>query len=782
MKILKKMIFLAFCGMGCSALAQEIPNPLETLKPWINDSISGLTHFRSVGEWGGELGEGFKIIRDVENRKVSLNRGKFDLYEFVETWFFSEDRNLGWISYQCEQIDSLGNSTIFTKRTREFDKEGALLFEITDDWNGVDTVYYENGKEVMSKDWEKSTQGDTIVYTKNEDNGQSVKMYNAKGDLIYESSLNTKSHYNLKYNKQGLISKKSLKVYVVDSVGNEKLSYTRDEEFEYDLQNRLLMMLSDENGDNEYQTDFYYNHNGDLELVYEFETSNYYGGAYTIFEYEGGKKKEYPAFDSKNYPTDNYPANSPVAIHGKLQVSGRDMIDVNGEPVVLKGISTHDIMWFERCYNESSLNAMVDEWGINVFRLASYTEEYIKSSSNAEKRREFIDNMVDLCEQKGIYCIIDWHILNAGTNDPWFKVDSAMAFFDYMSKKHAGKAHVIYELCNEPNGSISWARIKSYAQEIIDIIVKNDPSSIIITGTPVWSQRVIAAADSPLDYPNAMYTLHFYADTHKQDLRNAADVALSKNCPLFVTEFGTCNSSGNSGFNVKESIEWFKWMNENNISWANWSFADKDETASLLFPNSCKKGKWTNYSESGRLIKWALSDEDLSGADSVIVVEDILRGWTGWEGFLNDGKRLDYVGNTILDCADQLEGMKRADLIHFLVDSVYAQECIEENPSLAGDSTAISNCINEKRTGLNDVVSILEGVKIYPTIVEEMLTVEYSEGDFKVVVFDLFGARVAEDQCEQGKNLINLSYLPTGTYLIVVESEKKFYNKIVLKK
>ena len=74
-----------------------------------------------------------------------------------------------------------------------------------------------------------------------------------------------------------------------------------------------------------------------------------------------------------------------------------------------------------------------------------------------------------------------------------------------------------------------------------------------------------------------------------------------------------------------------------------------------------------------------MSDEDLSGADSVIVVEDILRGWVGWEGFLNSGNRLNYVGNTILTYADQLEGMKRADLIHFLVDSVYAQECIEDN-------------------------------------------------------------------------------------------------------
>lgn len=774
MKILKKVIFLAFCGIGCSAIAQEIPNPLETLKPWINDSVSGLTNIRYVGEWGGELGEGPEIIRDAENNKVSVREkiSEFD-FDFIQTWFYSENRNLGWVSYQLERIDSLGNLEIPYKISRNYDETGVLLSEIIED-NGVkDTLYYDDGEQFPSNDWVKEVVNDTIVYSKEIDGFNNVVKFNKKGDIVYISNPTQTINYELTYDTT--IMKIVKRKEVLTNIETGKTT-TNQETFEYDSKGQLIKRK----GRNVF-TDYVYDHNGNLTLEFS-ATGDYYSGSYIIYEYEGGKKKEYPAFDPKNYPTDNYPANSPVAIHGKLQVSGRDMIDVNGEPVVLKGISTHDIMWFERCYNESSLNAMVDEWGINVFRLASYTEEYIKSSSNAEKRREFIDNMVDLCEQKGIYCIIDWHILNSGTNDPWYKIDSAKVFFDYMSKKHAGKAHVIYELCNEPNGSISWARIKSYAQEIIDIIVKNDPSSIIIAGTPVWSQRVIAAADSPLDYPNAMYTLHFYADTHKQDLRNAADVALSKNCPLFVTEFGTCNSSGNSGFNVEESVEWFKWMKENNISWANWSFADKDETASLLFPNSCKKGKWTNYSESGRLIKWALSDEDLSGADSVIVVEDILRGWVGWEGFLNSGNRLNYVGNTILTYADQLEGMKRADLIHFLVDSVYAQECIEENPSLAGDSTAISNCILEKRTGLNDVISPLEGVEIYPTIVDETLTIDYTGGDFRVEVFNLLGTKVVEDRCEQGRNLINVSYLTPGTYLILVESDGKIHLEKMQKK
>ena len=475
-----------------------------------------------------------------------------------------------------------------------------------------------------------------------------------------------------------------------------------------------------------------------------------------------------------------YPAGSPVALNGKLKVSGTQVVNKCGKPIQLRGMSTHGPQWFSSCYCSESLDVMVNDWGISLFRLAMYVSRQENGFvTNKDHWRNWIDQYVDMCGERGIYCLIDWHVLNPG--DPNNDIDASKEFWDYMSKKHGAKDHVLFEICNEPNG-VDWSVVKSYAETIIPIIRKNDPNTIIIVGTPTWSQDVDKASQNKLSGDNIMYTLHFYADTHKQDLRNAADVALSKNCPLFVTEFGTCNSSGNSGFNVKESIEWFKWMKENNISWANWSFADKDETASLLFPNSCKKGKWTNYSESGRLIKWALSDEDLSGADSVIVVEDILRGWVGWEGFLHSGNRLNYVGNTILTYADQLEGMKRADLIHFLVDSVYAQECIEENPSLSGDSTAISNCILEKRTGLNDVISPLEGVEIYPTIVDETLTIDYAGGDFIVEVFNLLGTKVVEDRCEQGRNLINVSYLTPGTYLILVESDGKIHLEKMQKK
>lgn len=52
-------------------------------------------------------------------------------------------------------------------------------------------------------------------------------------------------------------------------------------------------------------------------------------------------------------------------------------------------------------------------------------------------------------------------------------------------------------------------------------------------GTPHWDQDVHLAADDPIkNVHNIMYTLHFYAATHKTSLRERADYALEKGLPL----------------------------------------------------------------------------------------------------------------------------------------------------------------------------------------------------------------------------------------------------------
>lgn len=823
------MLLTALWGV-CSLLSAQTmppePDFFNFLRPWISDTIPIYKGYRVVGEWGEELDsyyydDNYRIERNEKENRVSSYHSYSSFYdtdndyepdslvvkEETLTKYFNENQSIDSVIVVTISKDSLGNVVEYRKDREFYNESGELLNRIYFlNKNGVitsDTSFFSNDNYKLCRKGSIVTEinDTTICSFLTEFSGdifEWVEKYNKYGDLIYSSNSVITDSYEIEYDEVGnkirdlhtqtySWSGDSLYEYRYykndyDSLGKLISQETYDSAsvhvsttlYEYDSKGNLIRIVNEDyQSDFSAVTDYCYGYKGNLTLEFNY-SGKFYDGAYTVYDYEGGKKKFKP-FDPKLYPTERYPQGSSVAKHGKLQVKGTNIVDVNGEIVQLKGISTHGISWFPECYSESSINSLVDDWGINVLRIASYAENQIKKEKgkDAEWHRTFIDSMVDICEQKGIYCIIDWHTLNDGTGDPWHCINQAKEFFEYMSKKHAGKAHVMYEICNEPNGDISWARIKSYAQEIIDVIVENDPNSIIIVGTPVWSQRVIAAADSPLDYPNAMYALHFYADSHKQKLRDEADIALDKNCPIFVSEFGTCNESGGGNVNVAETINWLEWMNENNISWVNWNFADKKESSSLLNEGSCEAEDWLNITNSGRIIKWALSDAELSRSDSVIVVEKALKDL---RLFLNTDERKDYFQSCIHENKENIELMSSEDLR----DCVYAKECVAENSDIANDATAINKCVREKRDGIEDVLATLEDVKVYPNSVEDYFTVACFTGDFKVSLIDLDGEMVVTQNCSKGECQLNISYLAPGVYLLVVENNGKcYYEKII---
>ena len=310
---------------------------------------------------------------------------------------------------------------------------------------------------------------------------------------------------------------------------------------------------------------------------------------------------------STNINAQNYPANSPVALNGKLKVSGTQLVNECGNPIQLRGMSTHGPQWFRNCYSEASLDVLVKDWGISIFRLAMYVEEqgYI---TNPSGWRQWIDSYVDYCGQRGIYCLIDWHVLNPG--NPNAHKDDAIEFWKYMSQKHGQKAHVLYEICNEPNG-VGWSDVKNYATDVVKAIRDNNDNTVIIIGTPTWSQDVDIASSDKVNGTNIMYTLHFYAGSHRGELRSKAQSALNNNAPIFVTEFGTSHASGDANYSPDETKTWISWLNERKISWVCWSFSDKGEVSATLVPGACSSGNWSNLSECGQLIKGLISENKI---------------------------------------------------------------------------------------------------------------------------------------------------------------------------
>lgn len=287
-----------------------------------------------------------------------------------------------------------------------------------------------------------------------------------------------------------------------------------------------------------------------------------------------------------------------------LRVKGTKLVDKKGNTVVLRGVSTHGLSWFPQYVNKEAFRQMRDEWNVNTIRLAMYTAEYQGYCTGDENNRsnliQLIDKGVKACEELNMYVIIDWHILSDANPNNYKK--EAVDFFSSMSKKYASKEHVIYEICNEPNGGTSWEEIKSYAKDVISSIRKNDKDAVIITGTPTWSQDVDIAADSPIDDSNILYALHFYADTHRDDLRNKLKEAQKKGLPVIVSEFGICDASGNGGINTAEADKWMALLKEYSIGYVIWNLSNKGETCALIRSSCNKTSGWTKneLSESGR--------------------------------------------------------------------------------------------------------------------------------------------------------------------------------------
>lgn len=298
-------------------------------------------------------------------------------------------------------------------------------------------------------------------------------------------------------------------------------------------------------------------------------------------------------------------ASTPYGQHGALHVENGKLTDENGNTVQLYGMSTHGIAWFPQYINYDSLRTLRDDWNTNCIRLAMYTAEYggYCAGGDKEQLKQLVKDGVSYATELGMYVIVDWHILS--DCDPNQNKDEAIAFFREMAEVFANNDNVLYEICNEPNGGTSWDSIKSYAEEVIPVIRAQKPNAVILVGTPTWSQEIDKAAASPLDDSNVMYTLHFYAGTHKDDLRNRLETCVQNGLPVFVSEFGMCDASGNGANDFVSTTKWLDLLNKYQISFCCWNLANKDESSSVFKASSTALSDWTDddFNESGRWIR-----------------------------------------------------------------------------------------------------------------------------------------------------------------------------------
>lgn len=325
---------------------------------------------------------------------------------------------------------------------------------------------------------------------------------------------------------------------------------------------------------------------------------------------------------------------TPFGKYGNLQLCNVDhdedattperkqLCDANGNPIQLKGMSTFGLQWSDGFWvlNDSAFDVLAYDWNCDVVRLAMYVEED-GYASHPQEILERVENGIELITERGMYVIVDWHMLSPGdpTDDrylnaglelaaegqPFYEIaqkhpeyNGPQLFFAYLSEKYGNQGNVIFELANEPNGlgteanadSVWSNKLKPYMESILSVIREHDADdmdNIVVCGTDSWSQFVNAPASDPIDDEHVMYAVHFYAGTHDAGydneeqywLRAKIDEALEKGIAVFCTEWGTSLATGDGGPYIDFAERWLDYFEENQISWCSWSLAKKDEVS-----------------------------------------------------------------------------------------------------------------------------------------------------------------------------------------------------------
>jgi len=368
---------------------------------------------------------------------------------------------------------------------------------------------------------------------------------------------------------------------------------------------------------------------------------------------------------------------TPFERHGRLQILGGQLSNEAGNPVLLRGMSSFGLQWSDGYWalTEEAFDVLADDWQCDLIRFAMYVTEN-GYASNPAVILERLEKGIQLATERGMYVIVDWHVLTPGdpmdsryleaglgaedmpgdflalrdANPGW---TGPQVFFAYIAQKYGHQGNILYEPANEPNrlGSYDarfdvWSeKLKPYYESIIPVIRMFDEDGIVICGTDNWSQYVDGPVHDPIDDPQVMYALHFYTGTHDAGydpdpdepsytgrywLRRMTDNALAHGLAIFATEWGVSTASGDGGPYIDFAERWVLYMEENGISWAAWSMALKNEVSAAFLPGASHKpvGAWPDdeLSVAGRFYRSMIRGEGTPMYVSYTLITDFNTG------------------------------------------------------------------------------------------------------------------------------------------------------------
>jgi mannan endo-1,4-beta-mannosidase len=238
-------------------------------------------------------------------------------------------------------------------------------------------------------------------------------------------------------------------------------------------------------------------------------------------------------------------AASPAqAQSGGFQVSGTQLLDANGNPFIIRGIS-HPHVWYQ---NETASFAEIADLGANTVRVVLGSGHQWGPNSAQD-----LANVVTMCKQNELICMLEVHdatgfgeagaavSINQVVDDYW--TDPADGLLDVLAGE---EAYILVNIANEPRGNTdAQAWVNETVSAIQDMRAAGYDHTLVVDA-PNWGQDwqfvmrdnapQIAAADSQ---DNTLFSIHMYEVFGQASAINGyLDAFAQMNLPLIVGEFG----------------------------------------------------------------------------------------------------------------------------------------------------------------------------------------------------------------------------------------------------
>jgi endoglucanase len=325
---------------------------------------------------------------------------------------------------------------------------------------------------------------------------------------------------------------------------------------------------------------------------------------------------------------------------GKLKKKGKYIVDSADKPVELFGVGlfhTPDLV--HKLHTKETLK-LLKYHGVNIIRFPVQPRYYYSLGYNkdfytrgydtqAATIKNYLSQIINWCEELGLYVIVDWHVMEAdgktgadaygdggtGNGNAANPTLIAMAtdLFTHVATNHSESPNVLYEILNEPFAN-TIASLASYITTIKGIITSHVTNPIIILGrcapttgyvysNPATEQDVINNIDRAItdvwDWMQSNGHTDIYISVHDYvtdvNLLSTYQTHWNNNVPLFMTEWGNSDFSGNGAINDARAHALLDWHHTNAVPQCVWKWTYRDSTTSFLNPESDSDDGYYRY-------------------------------------------------------------------------------------------------------------------------------------------------------------------------------------------